>query len=109
MELKEQTTLNKLTTIANKYALRGEWSWKNTGGTGYLQGIISILIGGHENNAQKFDECAKEIEQLLVNNSLNSEWGWKDLSKPPHDLKIDLWALVDKQEMSDYVDSFFKK
>ena len=50
-----------------------EWSWKNTGGTGYLQGTITVLIGGHQNNEEKFDECTKEIKQLLFNISDNSE------------------------------------
>jgi len=109
MGLKTQKAMNQLTTIANKYALRGEWSWKNTGGTGYLQGTITVLIGGHQNNEEKFDECTKEIKQLLFNISDNSEGEWEDLSKPPHYLIINFSVLVDPDEMTDYIESLLEK
>lgn len=105
---KSQSALNQLTSIANKYALRGEWSWQNTGGAGYLQGVLSILIGG-SGAPEKFDECAKEINELLVDCSIDSEWGWKNLSEPPHNLKVDIFAYVDDEEMAAQIDSFLNK
>ena len=104
-----QVSLNRLTKIAVKYAHRGEWSWKNTGGSGYLQGILSISIGGSGDASEKFDKCAKEIETLLSKDSLGSEWGWKNLSDPPHKLKVDIYAYVDDELMSAQIDSILNK
>jgi len=108
MGLKVQNTLNQLITIANNYAFEGAWNWKNTGSAGYLSGEITVLID-NKNSEEKFDLCAKELRQLLVNNCINSEWGWKDLSKPPRDLKIDLFAFIDEDDMSNTIDSFFNR
>lgn len=101
---KVQIALNELTGIANRYALRGEWSWQNTGGVGYLQGILAILIGGSD-AADKFDECAREINKLLIECSIDNQWGWKNLSEPPHNLKVDISAYVDDEAMSAEIDS----